>query len=505
MLMTTVDRWTGREAKLLRKALRLSVRDFAAHLGVAVRTVNKWEARQADITPLPYMQEVLDTALTRASDEVTVRFAASTHADVPGQATAQRSGTPVRGAMLPVVVNGRLVFVPFEADALVASGLDSLIHELATTGTVGDSAFGADEEVHERVIDAGALSDIWQTVTAITLGIRPEELDLDRLDRLIPRLDADEPPRQVGAADVDAIERASDALRRCDFAHGGGLARAATIAQLRSVLRLREAAASPAIRVRLDIAAADLAMLTAWCSYDVEQHDQARRLWTVALDLCRHTAQPRAADLAVDILLDMAHQSLHLNRPDEALRLVGLGLVVENDSPSAVSDATRSYLSSVQSWGYAVLGDTTACERALGRGEQHFAAVDPGTALPWAAHVDTAEFTAQQGHAWYLLSATRPDAAARAVPLLTAATSAQGSDYARTRAVNFAGLAGSLARAGDIDAAIGVGRHALKEITRTSSRRAYQRLRMFDDCLVVHQTADVADLRHDIQIACAAS
>jgi len=39
--MTTVDRWTGREAKLLREALRLSIRDFAARLGIGVRTVNK--------------------------------------------------------------------------------------------------------------------------------------------------------------------------------------------------------------------------------------------------------------------------------------------------------------------------------------------------------------------------------------------------------------------------------------------------------------------------------
>jgi hypothetical protein len=76
--MTTVYRWTGREAKLLREALRLSVCDFAARLGVGVRTVNKWEARQADITPLPHMQEVLDTALFRASNEVKARFAAAT-------------------------------------------------------------------------------------------------------------------------------------------------------------------------------------------------------------------------------------------------------------------------------------------------------------------------------------------------------------------------------------------------------------------------------------------
>ena len=81
--MTIVRRWTGCETKLLREALRLSVRDFAAHLGVGMRTVNKWEARLAGITLRPHMQEVLDAALTRASDEVRARFAAVVQADVP--------------------------------------------------------------------------------------------------------------------------------------------------------------------------------------------------------------------------------------------------------------------------------------------------------------------------------------------------------------------------------------------------------------------------------------
>ncbi|MGH3870337.1 MAG: helix-turn-helix domain-containing protein [Pseudonocardiaceae bacterium] len=121
--MTTVDRWTGREAKLLRQALRLSTRDFAAHLGVGVRTVNKWESRQADITPLPYMQEVLDTALARACDEAKARFTAVARADVPEHETAQLSGQPVRGVMLPVVVNGRLMFMPIDAGALAIESL----------------------------------------------------------------------------------------------------------------------------------------------------------------------------------------------------------------------------------------------------------------------------------------------------------------------------------------------------------------------------------------------
>lgn len=124
------------------------------------------------------------------------------------------------------------------------------------------------------------------------------------------------------------------------------------------------------------------------------------------------------------------------------------------------------------------------------------------SAPPWASHVDTAEFIAQQGHAWYLLSANERYAAQRAVPLLSEATATQGSDYARTRAVNLAGLAGSHARAGDIDSAVHLGRYALEEIGRTSSRRAYQRLRMLDDCLATHETADVAELRHDIQTSC---
>ncbi|MCA1671239.1 MAG: hypothetical protein LC799_03215, partial [Actinobacteria bacterium] len=306
---------------------------------------------------------------------------------MPEHETGQSPALPLQGTMLPVVVNGRLVFVPIDADTLASSGLSALLDKLATIRAAGELAIVSGELVQKSGVTAGASSDLWQTITAITVGGGQVDLDLDRLDRLIPRLDADEPPRQVGAADVDAIERTIEALRRCDFAHGGGLARAAAIAQLRSVLRLRAAAATPAIRVRLDIAAADLAMLTAWCSYDVEQHDDARRLWIVALELCQHTDHPRAPDLAVDVLLDMAHQFLHLERPDEALRLAGFGLAIESNSPAAVSDATRSYLASVQSWSYAMLGDLTAFEWALGRAEQHFATVDQSMALPWTAYI----------------------------------------------------------------------------------------------------------------------
>ncbi|MGH3646821.1 MAG: helix-turn-helix domain-containing protein [Micromonosporaceae bacterium] len=73
--MRTVRVWTGREASALRQALRLSVRDFAARLGVGVRTVSNWAAGQSAVTPRPEMQAALDTALARANDGERARMA----------------------------------------------------------------------------------------------------------------------------------------------------------------------------------------------------------------------------------------------------------------------------------------------------------------------------------------------------------------------------------------------------------------------------------------------
>ena len=75
--MTTVQKWTGRETRALRHALRMSIRDFAEHLGVSERTVSKWEAGRAAVQPRPETQSALDTALRRASGEAVTRFCAA--------------------------------------------------------------------------------------------------------------------------------------------------------------------------------------------------------------------------------------------------------------------------------------------------------------------------------------------------------------------------------------------------------------------------------------------
>ncbi|MFE3096862.1 helix-turn-helix domain-containing protein [Streptomyces sp. NPDC059248] len=55
----------------------MSLRDFAAYLGVSDRTVSNWEGGGARYQPRAESQAVLDTALGRAPDEAKARFSAA--------------------------------------------------------------------------------------------------------------------------------------------------------------------------------------------------------------------------------------------------------------------------------------------------------------------------------------------------------------------------------------------------------------------------------------------
>jgi transcriptional regulator with XRE-family HTH domain len=70
----------------------MTVEAFADHLGVSTATVAKWERRGAGITPLPDTQAILDTALSRATDEQRARFESADlgHRSTPSTASSDR-------------------------------------------------------------------------------------------------------------------------------------------------------------------------------------------------------------------------------------------------------------------------------------------------------------------------------------------------------------------------------------------------------------------------------
>lgn len=89
--MEPVLEWTGHLAGSLQRALRMSNEAFAAHLGVAARTVATWHQKPERV-PNSEMQQALDTALEQAGDSAQARFerlassadAASDAASLPG-------------------------------------------------------------------------------------------------------------------------------------------------------------------------------------------------------------------------------------------------------------------------------------------------------------------------------------------------------------------------------------------------------------------------------------
>lgn len=94
--MTNVQKWTGRETRALREAMRLSVRRFAASLGVSDRAVSKWEAGAGEAVPGPDSQKMLDGMLAGASAEDRARFEMNlgipSAVALPGHPPATESG-----------------------------------------------------------------------------------------------------------------------------------------------------------------------------------------------------------------------------------------------------------------------------------------------------------------------------------------------------------------------------------------------------------------------------
>lgn len=99
-----IEPWTGRTACHLQAAMRLTNDAFAAHLGIAVRTVATWH-QKPDLTPRAEIQQLLDTALDATAPAVRTRFNT-----LAGRAPAPDAAHALTVA-IAVVVNGPAVLL----------------------------------------------------------------------------------------------------------------------------------------------------------------------------------------------------------------------------------------------------------------------------------------------------------------------------------------------------------------------------------------------------------
>ncbi|MCX4098034.1 helix-turn-helix domain-containing protein [Nocardia sp. alder85J] len=348
--------------------------------------------------------------------------------------------------------------------------------------------------------------DFLVLLTAATLGsnLHPE---LARLGNQLPGQAVPSSRTHIGASDIDAIENITDGFRRWDLAHGGGLCRSAALTQLHQVRALQKASCPDDLRPRLLIATAELASMAGWLAYDVEDHDAARKLWTYALDAAHQGEDhPRSTDLTVSVLLDMAHQSLHLDRPDEALKVTQLAQATAGNRKHPAAVSTDAYVFAVLGWCRATQGEVEPTKRALGQSEDRYDDANSAPVPSWArcyrGVVSDAEITAQQGYAMHLLSKSQPDFAPVAVAKLGQAVSGYENAHARSRAVNLPPLASAQFRTGDVDTAVVTGYQAISAIGNVSSARCYARLRDLSKAAQPFAArSEVADLRADIRAA----
>jgi hypothetical protein len=330
-------------------------------------------------------------------------------------------------------------------------------------------------------------------------GFASTELDLERLEVLVPDSGDSDVPRWVGAADVATIRKLTAVYRAADCRHGGGLARETTVAMLGKVMRMRKSRCTEPVRAELWLATAELASVAGLMTFDVERHEGARQLWLIGLGAAHESNHELATDMMVNLQLKMARQSIHLRNPKEALSLMRLAEMTVASGDHPVSAQTRTPISFRQATSQAMLGNVDLCQRALDQGQQCAGGIDPTAAPPWSAGVTPAEITAHIGSATYRLAQHDPGHAPMAIEHLSTAIDTYGDEYARSRADNLPGLAGAYVQVGDLDTAIATGHRAVTEISALSSTRIHDRLWTLRKVMQPYShRSEVAELRQRI-------
>ncbi|MEV0110985.1 SUMF1/EgtB/PvdO family nonheme iron enzyme [Nocardia sp. NPDC050799] len=122
-----IRNWTGAEARALRGARRMSLVEFAAHIGVNPRVISRWEAGGSTIRPRPVNQAALDTILSRLRDDELVRFVEAispcvvSEARDPEVAEARSSlRHPIDGKLMTWIPEGTFLAGPQDQPAWLA-------------------------------------------------------------------------------------------------------------------------------------------------------------------------------------------------------------------------------------------------------------------------------------------------------------------------------------------------------------------------------------------------
>lgn len=183
-LLAAVGQWTGKEARALRVALRMSLASFAQRITAGRTTVTDWEAAGENVVLSWAMQDALDEVLSQASDECKKRFAMRcqggpnvwvSDSSAPDSAPDGNGGDANRKHALEIISGAGLAaaFAPLDAVERIAA-------DIRRRGRVSAKLLDS----HETVADA--LAELHHTERPDVLGdqvARQADVLLGLLDR----------------------------------------------------------------------------------------------------------------------------------------------------------------------------------------------------------------------------------------------------------------------------------------------------------------------------------
>ena len=189
------------------------------------------------------------------------------------------------------------------------------------------------------------------------------------------------------------IRDTTASFMKLDFQYGGGYLRNLLLSFFRETVvpKLREDHPE-AERRDLFSAAAEVAQLLGWTSYDAGLHDRARMYFIQGLRLTRE-ADDRM--LGGRLLSNLSHQANYLGRYNNALQY---SRAAHHAVMGVATPSVEALLLAMEARALANLGEASACAEVMDRAETSLSRRRPGSEPGWVSYVDESEIGGEWAH-----------------------------------------------------------------------------------------------------------
>ncbi|MFE4625458.1 hypothetical protein [Streptomyces mirabilis] len=255
-----------------------------------------------------------------------------------------------------------------------------------------------------------------------------------------------------------------------DNHYGGGGVRTSIVHYLSTevVPMLQRRGTPPQLQRRLYAAAARLAAMAGWSSYDAGEYGLAQRYMIQGLRLC---AEGRDRVLGGQILAGLSHLATNLGRPDEGVALARAGVATAKGAGSPLG-LMRLYAMAAR--GHAAQGQSCEASEALRLAEgQLDTSRGPDQESVWVRYLDHHYLQAEAALCFRDLGL-----AAQAERTASESLSAN-ADRRRRQAISRSVLATAHLQQDRLDEAVGTATEALDTLSTVHSERSIQALRDF--------------------------